>query len=135
MESSEVVITLFDDHLQKKRFVYDEPWICLVGRAEDCDIHIPSETPHLQVSRHHCLLEIHPPLVRVRDLGSTNGTFVNGQKITFPGRQPVESSGSHSTAMELREGDEIRLGQSDLRLRVEAAGVPLSEAREEAFAS
>ena len=121
MDSSEVVITLVDDHLGKKRFVYDEPWVCLVGRAEDCDIHIPSDTDHLQVSRHHCLLEIHPPLIRVRDLGSTNGTFVNGTKLDFHIRHAQPDNSLESGATELREGDEIQLGQTKLRLCIEVA--------------
>jgi serine/threonine-protein kinase len=93
----------------------------MIGRAEDCDIQIPSDIVHLQVSRHHCLLEIHPPTVRVRDLGSTNGTFVNGEKI---GPRYDESNGSVLEdrlpfSKELRQGDHICLGQSALHLQVE----------------
>jgi serine/threonine-protein kinase len=47
-----------------------------VGRASDCLIRLPSDLEYCIVSRHHCLLDIAPPEVRVRDLGSLNGTFV-----------------------------------------------------------
>lgn len=123
MQNSEVVVTLIDEQLGQKRFVYKEPWICLVGRAEDCDIQIPSDSVHLQVSRHHCLLEIHPPTVRVRDLGSTNGTYVNGEKIE-PRLNELNDNRSDSLtliAKELRQGDNICLGHSPLHLQVEVS--------------
>jgi pSer/pThr/pTyr-binding forkhead associated (FHA) protein len=33
------------------------------------------------ISRRHCRLDIDPPLVRIEDLGSSNGTYVNGQRV------------------------------------------------------
>ena len=50
-------------------------------------------TPPILVSRHHFLLEVCPPQACVRDLGSRNGTYVNGRKVG--GRQeasPQESA-------------------------------------------
>jgi pSer/pThr/pTyr-binding forkhead associated (FHA) protein len=35
----------------------------------------------MRISRYHCLLDINSPDIRVRDLGSLNGTIVNGKKI------------------------------------------------------
>ena len=49
----------------------------LIGRDEVCDIRIPS---HL-VSRHHALIVISSDSVQLVDLGSTNGTFVDGRDI------------------------------------------------------
>ncbi|KYC36281.1 hypothetical protein WA1_52005 [Scytonema hofmannii PCC 7110] len=40
-------------------------------------------------SRYHCLLDINPPDIRVRDFGSRNGTYVNGKKIGQ--RQPKQA--------------------------------------------
>jgi pSer/pThr/pTyr-binding forkhead associated (FHA) protein len=39
--------------------------VVIVGRAHDCDIPTPDGEENLVVSRHHCLLEIDPPTVRV----------------------------------------------------------------------
>lgn len=50
----------------------------LIGRAEQCDIRPLSE----EVSRRHCAITVGPTDVWVEDLGSRNGTFVNGTKIT-----------------------------------------------------
>ena len=50
----------------------------LIGRAEQCDVRPLSE----EVSRRHCAITVGPAEVWVEDLGSRNGTFVNGTKIT-----------------------------------------------------
>jgi hypothetical protein len=50
----------------------------LIGRAEQCDVRPLSE----EVSRRHCAITVGPTEVWVEDLGSRNGTFVNGTKIT-----------------------------------------------------
>jgi pSer/pThr/pTyr-binding forkhead associated (FHA) protein len=61
--------------------IVDSPDISLarpefvIGRAEDCHLQLPSRF----VSRHHCelIVDERDHRVRVRDLGSQNGTFVN----------------------------------------------------------
>ena len=49
----------------------------IMGRGDDCDIVINDA----RVSRHHVELSMHSEKVVVRDMGSTNGTFVNGKRI------------------------------------------------------
>lgn len=51
--------------------------LTLVGRTEDCDLRID----HKSVSKLHCVLVKTEGLVLLRDLGSTNGTRVNGQRV------------------------------------------------------
>jgi pSer/pThr/pTyr-binding forkhead associated (FHA) protein len=48
-----------------------------VGRHSDCDVSIPSE----EISRHHAKLQVLPDGVAVEDLGSANGTFINGKRV------------------------------------------------------
>lgn len=50
------------------------------GRAADVDIHLPDTF----VSSHHVRVEARSDGLLVDDLGSTNGTFVNGEEITGP---------------------------------------------------
>ncbi|MEM9445764.1 MAG: FHA domain-containing protein [Verrucomicrobiota bacterium] len=50
----------------------------LIGRAEDCDIILPDSS----VSGHHATITIEPTCIRIADLGSTNGCFVNGELVT-----------------------------------------------------
>ena len=49
----------------------------LIGRDELCDIRITSDL----VSRHHALLVNSSKGIKIIDLGSTNGTFVDGRQI------------------------------------------------------
>src|SRR5580698_5374251 len=49
----------------------------IVGREEDCHLRLASEF----VSRHHCALLLDDYTLRVRDLGSKSGTWVNGKRI------------------------------------------------------
>jgi hypothetical protein len=69
-----------------------------IGRAPDCDLILDRQ----EISRHHAeLLRIDPTGYELRDLGSTNGTQVNGRAV--------------ETAM-VTHGDEIRLGALPYRL-------------------
>lgn len=52
--------------------------VTLIGRKPDCDVIIPDGT----VSSYHCNIILETNCVRVVDLGSTNGTRVNGQLVT-----------------------------------------------------
>jgi len=51
--------------------------VTLVGRKEDCDLRLE----HKSVSKLHCVLVKTDGLILLRDLGSTNGTRVNGQRV------------------------------------------------------
>lgn len=75
---------------------------CTVGKTDGNDIAVPSDGT---ISRLHAVIERYPAGWAVRDLGSRNGTFVNGERIW----------GERS----LRHGDEIRVGQTRLVFRGE----------------
>ncbi len=49
----------------------------LIGRETDCHLRLDSR----QVSAHHCVLLLDEYTLRIRDLGSTNGTLVNGNRV------------------------------------------------------
>src|SRR6266496_5346401 len=51
--------------------------LTLVGRKEDCDLRLD----HKSVSKMHCVIVKTDGLLLLRDLGSTNGTRVNGQRV------------------------------------------------------
>lgn len=48
-----------------------------IGRNRECDIQIPLGV----VSRRHCELEIEGDIVTLRDLGSSNGTYLNNRRV------------------------------------------------------
>jgi pSer/pThr/pTyr-binding forkhead associated (FHA) protein len=70
----------------------------LIGRSEECDVRPLSE----DVSRRHCAVHVGPVEVWVEDLGSRNGTFVNGTKIAGKTR--------------VSDGDIIRVGALELKV-------------------
>src|SRR5207245_5194511 len=61
-----------------REFVFDQHDTFLIGRSESAHLYLPEDR---FFSRHYCLLEVAPQRCFLRDLGSTNGTFVNGQKV------------------------------------------------------
>ena len=80
----------------------------VIGRGEDCDIVLPSR----QVSRNHARIRRSGGRHILEDLGSKNGTFVNGQQLTEP--------------YTLQDGDEIQVALSFKLFFVDAgATVPL----------
>ncbi len=52
----------------------------VIGRGADCDVSLP----HPSISRRHALLERLPDGLRLRDLGSLNGTLVDGRRLREP---------------------------------------------------
>ncbi len=77
-------------------FVFSESEI-LLGRHPECDLQFDPETD-LEVSAKHASIERQGEHWVVKDLGSTNGTLVNGHVITAPTR--------------LSNTDHIRLGKT-----------------------
>src|SRR5205085_3662672 len=51
--------------------------LTLIGRKEDCDLRLD----HKGISKQHCVIVKTEGLLLLRDLGSTNGTRVNGQRV------------------------------------------------------
>lgn len=58
--------------------------VTLVGRREYCDVRIS----HPSLSKRHCVLVRTDGLLMLRDLGTTNGTKVNGQKVMWAALLP-----------------------------------------------
>ncbi|MGD9589768.1 MAG: protein kinase [Pyrinomonadaceae bacterium] len=83
-------------------FTFDQHDTFMIGRSEDAQFCLPHDR---FFSRHHCILEIAPPQCFLRDLGSTNGTFVNGIRV--------------ETAY-LKHGDRIQGGETVLEVEVAA---------------
>jgi predicted component of type VI protein secretion system len=85
-----------------------------VGRGDSNTLVLRHET----VSAHHCEILANDPEVIVRDLGSRNGTFVNG--VRFTGQRQVKS------------GQSIRFGHVEARLELDRASADDSETDETA---
>ena len=86
----------------------------LIGRNPDAHLCLPNDR---YFSRNHCLLEMNPPHSHLRDLGSTNGTFLNGHRV--------------QNAF-LNNGDRIQCGETILVVEVTTESVDLSETTQDA---
>jgi transcriptional regulator with XRE-family HTH domain len=75
----------------------------VIGRGTECQVRSSS----LWISRRHCLLRVTPEAAHVRDLGSMNGTLVNGSRVTGERR--------------LSHGDQLQVGLLEFEVRLEGA--------------
>ena len=117
---SKITLTITQGKLSRKQYVFESRSTCIVGRNDDCNLQIADKVD-MTISRYHCLLDINPPDIRVRDLGSLNGTFVNGKKIGQRQRQqPAQEAVKLSfPEYNLQDGDEIKLGDILFKISVQ----------------
>jgi pSer/pThr/pTyr-binding forkhead associated (FHA) protein len=120
--AAKVTLTFLNSSLKGQQREFTRPGRVVLGRASDCDVQLPPSLEFMEVSRRHCELEINPPSVQVRDLGSRNGTFLNGSTVgQRPGGNGAGGS-AESPWQVVKEGDELRLG--DLVLRTDISMKP-----------
>ena len=72
----------------------------VIGRSRAAPVQIAEST----VSRQHAVLVVEPGVVRLKDLGSSNGTFVNGKRV--------------EGTTGLTDGDRIVVGEAELVIRI-----------------
>ena len=75
---STIVLRVLAGLLSGEELRFTDHQTCIVGRSTKAQLRLSDS---LQFSRFHCRLEINPPELAIIDLGSTNGTKVNGQRI------------------------------------------------------
>jgi serine/threonine-protein kinase len=92
-------IEVIEGKLVGCRKVISQPGRILIGRDATCDL--PIADPLL--SRQHCLVEFTPDQIKVIDLKSRNGTFVNGNRIE---------------EVILQANDKIKIGKHTLHVTV-----------------
>jgi eukaryotic-like serine/threonine-protein kinase len=105
-----VVLEVFAGPHAPARFEFSRHQTFLVGRASAAHLRLPADRAF---SRHHFLLECQPPRCWLRDLGSRNGTLVNGTRV--------------KEAL-LRDGDVISAGRTCIRFTVRRGPAPAAPA-------
>lgn len=85
------MLIVYEGKLEGQRWIVDQERI-VIGRGSDCDIVLPER----QASRQHLAIERDEGGYLLRDLGSKNGTFVNGKEV-------------RDEPYRLRDGDEIQI--------------------------
>lgn len=76
--------------------------VTTIGRRQDCDLCLPISV----ASRKHCEINMDQGRLMVRDLGSKNGTFVNGQK---------------TEEVRLKPGDQLRIGPVTFVIQIDGS--------------
>lgn len=89
---------IYVDELEQTR-IFNQPEV-MVGREITCDLVIPNDT----VSSHHARLSYHHKQWWIEDLQSTNGTFLNEERLYTP--------------TVVVSGDELTLGNISLQIQI-----------------
>ena len=100
-----VVMVMFRPDGQRRSFSVTRD-MTVIGRREDCDLRIPLG----DVSRKHCRLILDGDTMKVEDVGSSNGTYRNGERVQ---------------QSELAAGDTLQIGPVVFVLQVD--GFPADE--------
>ena len=69
-------LVMFKPNGQRKDFPVNKA-LTVIGRGENCELRVPL----LSVSRRHCEVSLAESEVKVKDLASSNGTYVNNQRV------------------------------------------------------
>ncbi len=123
-----VILKIIQGGLSPKEFIFTERTTCVIGRALDCNVTLPDDQAHVTISRYHCLLDINPPDICIRDFGSLNGTMVNGEKI---GQRDISSDIGKAKHLiypeyDLKNSDYFQLGDSIFQVIISSSGSPNS---------
>jgi ribosomal protein S27AE len=96
---ADVVLTVTDGPEKGKTFALSTPRVVIGRTGADVALNDP------EISRHHCLLEVRDRFVNLKDLDSTNGTFLDEGRVR---------------AAVLQDGAEFRLGSTTIQLNLRA---------------
>src|SRR5580692_5192211 len=97
-----IILTVIAGPHKGLEFTFDKHDTFLVGRSKHAHFQLPAKDKYF--SRIHFMVEVNPPQCRLIDMGSHNGTYVNGERVL---------------AVDLRNSDQIRAGHTILRVHVE----------------
>ncbi|MSQ95298.1 MAG: FHA domain-containing protein [Gemmataceae bacterium] len=96
-----ILLTVTAGPHEGQEFSFDRHDTFLVGRSKHAHFQLLAKDKYF--SRIHFMMEVNPPECRLIDMGSHNGTYVNGAKVL---------------AADLKDGDQIRAGHTTLRVQV-----------------
>jgi serine/threonine-protein kinase len=100
-----IILTVIAGPHKGLEFKFDRHDTFLVGRSQHAHFQLPAKDRYF--SRIHFMMEVNPPQCRLIDMGSHNGTYVNGTQVL---------------TADLKDGDQIRAGHTILRFQVKQVG-------------
>src|SRR5205085_1935247 len=93
--SNSVTLSVIEGPHTGEVYTFSQHDTFLVGRSRKAHFRLPKKD--MFFSRIHFLVEANPPQCRIIDMGSHNGTYVNGQR---------------TNRADLRDGDQVRAGHT-----------------------
>jgi pSer/pThr/pTyr-binding forkhead associated (FHA) protein len=120
--SATITLTIIDGKLSGKSYSFDARTICWVGRQDSCTIHFPEHIDYEHVSRIHCLLDIDPPRISVRDFNSKYGTFVDtvliGKRESGQAAPQSMNASVKPNEQNLYSGNIIKVGNVHIQVKI-----------------
>jgi FHA domain len=113
-----VRLTVLTGAHKGRKFCFCGPTRLQVGRTLDCFMQLSGTERDQLISRHHCQLDIAPPLVQIGDLGSSNGTYINGKKVDPILSEPMALPNFETGGSSVQDGDLITIGGTTFRVDV-----------------
>src|ERR1019366_2553163 len=98
-----IILTVIAGPHKGLEFAFDRHDTFLVGRSQHAHFQLPAKDKYF--SRIHFMMEVNPPQCRLIDMGSHNGTYVNGSRVL---------------SADLKDGDQICAGHTILRVQVQS---------------
>jgi pSer/pThr/pTyr-binding forkhead associated (FHA) protein len=109
MRVEEVTLQFLEGENEGVEIKLTPPRELYIGRSEDSDVFLGEK----KISRKHTMIVVSEDQVRIVDMESTNGTFVNGKKIS---------------ELELKTNDKVKIGSSMIQVKVQSTSEGASEA-------
>ena len=104
-----------------ERFCFRGRSSCTLGRATECFVRLFGDERDTKISRCHCQLDVNNSFVQINDLGSLNGTYINGHRLPGPPLDVKDSPTSNDLAgldSILGHGDVLTVGGMSMQLEL-----------------
>jgi pSer/pThr/pTyr-binding forkhead associated (FHA) protein len=109
-----LILETTEGSLTGEKFIFEETGAYIIGRSKYCALQI-SNDQDIRISRQHLMLILDPDKARIRDLGSKNGTNLNGRPIP-PGEITEHPEIETPADREIKPGDIISIGNTTLQV-------------------
>jgi pSer/pThr/pTyr-binding forkhead associated (FHA) protein len=105
-----VILRALSGEEEGRELVLENESKCILGRSRNCTYTL--DDPRCLLSRHHCRIKVSDPHVRIQDLGSLNGTYVNGENIghRIKGQSVEDAPYTELPEYPLWDGDIVQIG-------------------------
>ena len=116
-----VMLRATNGEREGQAFVLENEADYILGRARECSCVL--DDPLGIVSQWHCRIRVHAPFVGIQDLGSRNGTQVNGTSIGHCEKRPLGEEFRPEVYAEylLEDGDTLRIAGYEFQVEIEPA--------------